>query len=351
MGGNALKNINIVRFTLEEYNRVRKEIASVLDGLNIEHDVPRSLPKKKSFGDLDILIKVNCDLYKLIKDIFNPKVIVTNGCYSFSYPSLLEDRFYQVDFIPVNSLESGRFFYSFGFVGAIICAYCSFNGLKFSSDGLGIKPTCKLIDLPEKPQSRYNVINLTNDPPVVCELLGLDYDSWENIKTTEDCLNWLISGKYYTADAFRFISLHKRKRVMHSDFYQTFLKRIGITDFGNIENKVVKKIDYDFQRSLLHRFNKWDEVEKLKAKILLLEERRVKFNAKYFIESGLSGKDITKQMRSFKDKFSYLSSSLPDSSSSLSSSLSPDSSIFEEWLDTHSIEEVSSEMKSFLANN
>lgn len=337
MGGHALKNVKVVRFNLEEYNDVKDELITLLNMAGLECSVPHSRHDKDSFGDLDILVKVrsDIDLKQWIIDILDPVEIVTNVVHSFSYLSIPSrfnielNEYYQIDFIPVNSIECGMLYYSYGDIGAIIGKYTSYNGIKFNDNGLGIKIQNKIMGIDTNPFYSYNIINLTSDPYKVCEILGLDYDKWKTLSNEDDVFNWVISSKYYTPNAFEFISMNKRKRIDSRPMYQNFLKRIGIKEIDNIGRKQFLSIDFEYQKFLLKEYNKWSEVEHLKSQILLIEERKKKFSSKSFIDFGLKDKDIGNAISKFKSQFLD----------------------FNEWLDSmESSEKVDIHIKNFLFN-
>lgn len=331
MGGNALKNVKIVRFSLEEYEEVKTEILTLLRMGGFECSVPHSRLGKESFGDLDVVVKIRdgVDLYKWIKEVFNPDEIVSNLVYSFSYPSIASrfdrDNYdnYQIDFIPVKSIDTAMFFYSYGDLGAIIGKYCSFIGLTFSDDGIGIKSRRELIGVDEKIQMTPKLICLTRDPIEICDILGLDYNKWQTLSTIDDIFDWLMESKYYTREAYEFIPMRKRGRINHRQMYQSFLEKIGVKEINNIENKIINPYDFEFHKNLLLQYGKWEEMEKIKSNVLLCEERRKKFNSEPFIEFGLKGKEIGISMSNFKKGQEN----------------------FDLWLDTKTKEEVSSIVK------
>lgn len=324
MGGNALKNVKVSRFNSEDYNQVKSEILTKLVDNGFECSVPHSRPGKTSFGDLDVLIKIrrDIDLFKWIKENFNPVEIFSNCVYSFAYPKENSDEYYQIDFIPVQSLDTAMFFFSYGDVGAIIGMYCSFNGLKFSYDSLGIKVNKHLLGY-----EKTVLIPLTHDLKEICNILELDLERWHTLSTVDEVFDWLMCSKYYSVEAYKFLPLQKRRRIRHKPMYQEFLSRIGVTEYDDIDKRIVKPIDYSFQEAMLKHFDKWDQVISLREQLKLEEERREKFNAKVFISFGMKGKDIGSSMSEFKK---YIKGN------------------FDEWLDSHNIEEIEETIKEFI---
>ena len=60
MGGNALKNTNIVRISLLTLNKIKEKIKEkVSDHLEIDFMIEN--PVKKDFGDLDVIYKIKPD--------------------------------------------------------------------------------------------------------------------------------------------------------------------------------------------------------------------------------------------------------------------------------------------------
>lgn len=322
MGGNALKNTNTIRFSLEEYNRISKIIMEKLKNDGIIASIPYHVYNKNSFGDLDVLIEKsdNINIYDWIIENFNPSEIVDNSTISFSFQS--NANYYQIDFTPVTSINSAMFYFSYGDIGAIIGRFTNFHGLKFSENGISI--VIKEIHL------KSNEINLTNNVNKICDELNLDYEKWKHFGNFEEIeiFKWLISSDYFTIDAFKFIPMDKRKRLKIRPMYQRFLDYIGIGEYENIENKI--SVDSNKEK-LIEKYNKTKELEIIKNQILKDKERKNKFNANHFIEFGIENVELGKNIKAFK---SYILETNND---------------FDTWIDENTIDQIIEAISKFLS--
>lgn len=225
------------------------------------------------------------------------------------------------------------FFFSYGDSGAIISKYVGYHGLTFSEEGISIKVRSELLDIDSKyPTYVYDKINITNNPEEICNLLGFNYSKWMTISSIEKLFEWLISSHYYTIDAFRFIAMEKRKSLSSRHFYISFLDKIGISDFNNINNKVINKEITKNQISILERYNKLHEIDNIRNRILLERERKEKFNANIFIDIGIEKFALSKIMKEFK--ISILNSNHS----------------FEDWLDKNTKEQIDNIIRDFINN-
>lgn len=349
MGGNAIKTVKVNRFSGSEYCRISHEILKKLEECGIEADIPYHLSTKETFGDIDILIqnKERFDLRQWITDTYNPCEIVCNGVFSIAYFDIETNKYFQVDFISVNHLEAAMFFFSYGDSGAIIGRYSGFHGLTFSESGLSIKVRRELLksEDPEIFLSNdnfqnigsssyvYDKIHLTSDLDIICEILGFDKSEWMNISNSNSLFNWLMSSRYYTRDAFTFVPTDKRKRLFLRPLYMEFIRKIGIENCNDIENKITAPSSLELQMHLLERFDKIHILNEINQKIKLERVRREKFNANIFIELGVKNKHLSIVMKKFK-----ISTLIKFC----------DYSDFDLWLDSNNKETIDNEIRMYI---
>lgn len=336
MGGNAIKKVKVSRFSLSKYFSISRDILDKLTEANIKSLRPFFVPDKISFGDIDILVenKEDIDLKEWIIKTFNPIEIVSNGVYSIAYTENQLDEngeiiYYQVDFIPVKHIEAAMFFYSYGDVGAIIGKFVGYNGISFSENGIYIKVRSELLGIESKDHTYvYDKINISTDPQEICKILGFDYMKWLNIISVEELFEWILSSHYYTIDAFKFIAMDKRKRLSLRPLYISFLEKIGITDFDNINNKIINKEIIEHQKYILEKYGKINELEPIRERIRLEKERKEKFNANVFINNGIEKLKLSNTMSEFKKTILDIK--------------------FEDWLDKHTKEQIDNTIISFI---
>jgi hypothetical protein len=301
MGGNALKNVKIIRFNKSEYNRVILEIKEKLK--EYKTDIPYHLESKTSFGDLDILIESSDtnNIYDEIIRLFNPVEILDNYVISFSYPSNEHNTYYQIDIIPVESIGSAMLYYSYSDFGNIIGKCVSYHGFTFGSDGFSIKIKNRLIGIEnDNPYYTLGKIKLTNNIEEICLLLGILYSQWLNIKTEEDIYKIIVSSKFYNKEAFEFIPYKYSKNIYKRELYKGFLNYIGIENYSNIDNKKQYNINWNLQKVLITLYNKDNEFDKIKEEIIKINERKNKFSSSFFMKYGITGISLGKKINDFK---------------------------------------------------
>ncbi len=138
MGGHALK-LKTNRKSPEEYRCIKDLVLRILHENDIVASVPREVPGKTSYGDLDVLyVSKVPNIQDLILKMFRPEEIHTNGPYISFNSTILGHSDFQIDMIrctPEN-YEMSKFYLSYGDLGGILGRICNAYGLKFGSDGL-----------------------------------------------------------------------------------------------------------------------------------------------------------------------------------------------------------------------
>ena len=295
MGGNALKNVQVSRINLDNYNLIKNNILNDLSSY-LMIDIAHQVPNKIDFGDLDVLYKPseNLDFRKLIIDKYNPTEIVSNGqVISISY--YLNDKYYQVDFVKCSNLKMSKFFYSYGDLGGVIGSITKNYSISYG-EGLYCninKDTIKNYTGNDIENYTTNKIFLTDEPSEICKYLDLDYEKWiSGFETKESIFDWIISSSWFQKNIFLNLNLNcsEKKKNNIRPFYKDFIEYI----FD--ENKCTKCNDeskkYNRQLEALKYFNKIHLLDELINENKIKNERKMKFNGYKFMKYGYINVDI-----------------------------------------------------------
>lgn len=302
MGGHALKNTITKRIDKENYQRIKSHISNELKSEGHVVCEINETPCKDSFGDLDLLYlpnaKSNSDIRHVIKKLFKPNEIVSNGdVHSFDFEQ------FQIDLIKCSSIEQmafSKFYFSYGDVGGILGRICSAYGLKFGHDGLHavlyentIYPSHEFDD-----RKTHKQILLSESPSHVCEFLGLD---WSEYSKGFSCINeifeWITSSKYFTVELFTVFNHDNIKRLKLRPMYIKFIEHIGIN-----KDKIYRgrQFSENIQPEAIEFFKKWDQVNQVKSQLEIKKVVQAKFSGNYLVAKGYDGKQIGKIMCEMK---------------------------------------------------
>lgn len=376
MGGHALKKVIASRISLAQYNWVKDKLAKKLNNLNslLIFEFLIDVPGKTDFGDIDILYQVvkEFNIVELIKEIFNPIEIVSNGdvcSFAFEINNDLDNDlkvpiYFQVDLIKCVNIDASLFYFSYGDLGGILGRIACAIGLKFGNAGLWIspnsctinkfinsEPNAKLInDLvfnlstqlnlnnqKEKNkletefksiiESHYPNIILSEDPKSICEYLGLDWDIWnDGFSSKQEIFEWIIKSRYFNLDHFRSLDYAHRQREKKRPMYQEFIKFI-FKDEPEFVIEKTSKIKYsglNLQLDALEYFNKSNEMEIMIRNECICFIRKKKFNGNKFIKLGIIDKQIPIYIKEFKKTLGFDNNLLK----------------FNEWLDSMSSNDI-----------
>lgn len=236
MGGRALKEIETIRYSKEEYYAILPEIELLSKKIFKDVYITKCYRQKDSFGDIDVLCltddlqqDINIELF----NIFKPNQVYKNtNCWSFDYKKI------QIDFIltePEN-WETSKIYYSYNDVGNLIGKIAHCFGLKYGHEGL------KWVGfVPQKKE-----IILTKDNNVALEFLGFDYNKFNNgFETLDEIFEFVISSKYFNPKFYDLSLQNKtnRDRDKKRINYQLFLGRIEKLNSENFYH-IHKNRDY-----------------------------------------------------------------------------------------------------------
>jgi hypothetical protein len=236
MGGNALKTVQTIRKSPEDYEKIKAYVLRVLceklADKGIQWCVPYEAPGKDSFGDLDVLLtrQSEFDIREWILATFKPDEIVSNGgVYSFNIPGCEHElgvasdfmcecqhgqsaftlaRDFQIDFITTSpeNFAVHHFFLSWGDCGMLVGQIAHAAGLRFGADSSASPNTNRytvrfgqqglFTSISDRPGMSDDLI-LSKDPRKICEFLGLDFDRWYNRFEEElEIFAWLCESPF-----------------------------------------------------------------------------------------------------------------------------------------------------------
>jgi hypothetical protein len=317
MGGHALKHVNCIRINKVEYEKIKNYILSTIDSLKLlKLSVLIEAPEKENFGDLDILYLSNKDvnIHGLIKSLFNPKEVVTNGdVISFSY-HISELEHFQIDMVKTINIEMSQFYGGYGDCGNIIGRFTKRANLTFGNEGLWTSYESKKIMLSTIPQE-------------ICKYLGLNYDSWiTGFKTKIELFNWIIESKYFDINLFKLDTLNSvyRHRYDTRPMFKEFVDYLAtiILQTHEIIDDKLEHINY---------FNKKDEKDKIDEEIKIIKLHQEKFSGKIFLKYTPC-KDINNYKRNFQ---CYIENKLKED--------------FNDWLSKNNTEFIEYSIKEFIS--
>ncbi len=315
MGGKAIKKDKVSRFDLDTYQNVKSDIINKFSQY-CDIDFPIDIPNKQTFGDLDVLYKslnTSNNIHDLIKTIYEPKDIVTNGdVISFAYQ--IESEYYQVDFIKCKNISMDKFYFSYGDLGSIIGRITKYYGWTFGADGLWINVYSNTVNkfLNLNPNSNnvftqttttwdFGSIDLSANPEIICKFLDLDYDKWTiGFDSKNQIFDWVKKSKYFSPDIFKSLNCDHRKRALIRPFYQEFV----ISIFGQVEflKAYDSEININLQLESLEYFGKINQLQILIDKHNKNKELREKFNGNLLLELKIVEKkeDLGIWIKNFK---------------------------------------------------
>jgi len=242
MGGNALKNINNVRFSAKDYHKEVERITNFL-----HEDMPelgfmdiKAYREKKDFGDLDLLIAVpkfeSSEMFgahnklHLFKEGVECALMRRGGIYGFHNNNVwsigwrgANGDILQVDliFIPNEDFNFAYHYFNYNDLGNFIGRTAHNLGFKYCFDGLKyvVRDGDHLV----------SEIVVTKNTRLALIFLGYVFEN--NFNTLEDIFEYVATGKYFKKDFFPLEHRSHRARVRdakrHS--YRELLKWIDNT--------------------------------------------------------------------------------------------------------------------------
>lgn len=211
MGGNALKSVETVRLSREDYEVLSQEVLAKLQSLpelsGRKISIIQAYRTKESFGDLDVLVESvdgsSVDYLALITKAFQPKEIAQNSsCYSFDI------RNFQVDFIltPTDDYETSVNYFAWNDLGNLTGRIFKKLGFKYGHRGLSY-----IFRDEGNANNSYHEAVVSKDLKAILEFGDLDYDAFvKGFDTVEEIFYWVSKSKYFHKDIYL---LHNRNHV------------------------------------------------------------------------------------------------------------------------------------------
>lgn len=310
MGGKLFKNIR--RYAKEEFYLLADRVVPRIEGvLKTDAQITRSFSDKDSFGDMDVLVKLDHTLLTsdeiedLILELYpNTKYIHLNGnCCSFELENL------QIDLILIKpkDWETAKAYYSYNDISNLIGGIYSKFGLKYGWDGV------KKVVRDEKRTKIYGEIYLTKNPKEALEFIGLNYDRFEKgFDLLEETFDYVISSKYFNKEEYAFENLSNaaRKRSSLRKNYHKFLNYIrGEGEYNNREVTEDKCYYGDVENSEKLYTEYFKDCNYFEQKQLLLDKDseillvKSKFNGRIVMDEfpELSGKALNVALKNFRE--------------------------------------------------
>lgn len=334
MGGKAIDRVQVGRMGLDVYNQVKQHITNTFaaDALNVTIDFAFDRPGKETFGDLDVLYKLNPGssfvMIDYIREKFSPVQIVTNGdVISWSYESSSNPGlFYQIDMIKCGNLNMAKFYFSYGDLGNIVGRMTKFWGLKFGHDGLWVIVDTNLIKTYAKldlnPQTQ---LLLSTNPQEICKYLDLDWDQWvSGFVDLNQIFQWVKSSKFYSPQIYSYSNYSHRQKQETRPMYSDFIKSIDFSS-SNVKSKPTEQADLidSIKLDAIGYFGKSKELDLIIQEEEFKQRRKEKFNGNKLISMGLAPSELGKFIPEFK-KFVELTRGCA----------------WDQWLDTTSQEQI-----------
>lgn len=218
-GGRALKKTFTRRYTKREFTKVRSELNRVIRRTFARCEVPRFYHTKETFGDIDILVSIDGnesrDIKQYIIDTFSPNEIFHNGnCWSFDFKEIQVDLM----FVAEEHFDSNFNYLSFNDLGNFIGRLAHGFGLRYGQEGLWVTYYYK--------DTKHKIM-ISKDYPKIYEFLGLDYKRWLNgFETLEEIFEFISESPYFNWQKFQPSELNRinRERNLKRASYMTFLE-------------------------------------------------------------------------------------------------------------------------------
>ncbi|KAJ3208435.1 hypothetical protein HDU67_006722 [Dinochytrium kinnereticum] len=350
MGGNAITSSQ--RIPRSEYESFKQAVICDVKELFTLVDVPREMPNKESFGDLDVVVQAPKSLTTATPTISSAVAYLATKWESKqiiqgSAVISMEYKNHQVDLIPAKGGHDGfRMtvdFMSFGDLGTLIGMICKRLGLKFGLHGLECpiaiaqekktQETLHSNDAEKPGEIILGWITLSKSMRPILTYLDLDPIKWtEGFNDDNEVFDFIAASKFYNPhhfanknDTIANSSLRKRIKIgrkMFVSFVEYSGKRIdeteGVDDIssslGHLKNcKAASRWD------AIDHFGKREEAEIMLslAKDRMDRQRRLKekFSGNRVSElTGAQGETVGEIIKRFKKKVlekAGMDSSLP----------------------------------------
>lgn len=340
MGGNALKKVIVSRVNLSQYNEIKNDLKNKLS-IYIHIEFPIEIPGKMDFGDIDVLVQTkpdNTNIVNLVKQVYKPKEIVSNGpVCSFAYYMDSSNIYFQVDLICVkdlmdnvdNYVPMSKFYFSYGDLGGIIGRLTQFKNITFGSNGLWINPNYEtisnyvelsnildnlnksefIIDKETISKQIISKIVLTSNPQEICKYLELDWNKWvEGFNSKEEIFEWICNSSWFHKEMFDILELNyaHRRRENIRPMYSEFIKYISSDNLDNLDKSItVQKPNHNYSKynQQIEALVYFGKIEILSNEIINVGNKMIrknKFSGKKFVDLGIKTNLISSHIEKFR---------------------------------------------------
>lgn len=175
-----------------------------------------SLEDKKDFGDLDFVIVSDRqpdqdDL--VVHEVFGNKLLkysrIKNDSIDHCVIEVEPGKSYKVDFIRAQDaadFDAKLIYYSKYPLSAALGTLAENLGFKYGNDGF----YKRYIDS----NKIHHDILITKDLKLAMEILGLDADQWEKLRTEQDLQKFIKSSDYYLPIVFIYPNVNRKRRAV-----------------------------------------------------------------------------------------------------------------------------------------
>ena len=328
MGGNALKDVGVVRLPARLYAALAEQVVARLgDGVLFPGLQARVIPAvraKADFGDLDILVThpepgwgFDAARRAALAAVFQPTRLVTNGpVLSLDVtapgdemaPEYTGARF-QVDLIhvPPDVFTFALAYFSYNDLGNLLGRVARHHGFKLGHNGL-FRP----LRAPGNESHFVRDVVVTRDWSKALQLLGYDPARWEQgFDTMEEMFAFVMNSRAFHSSAFPFEHRSHRARVRDRKrpTYTAFLQHLANCGLVPATEMDADTLDVMRQRALASALDQFEDFAKewqqaqadLKDRLTF----RQRFNGDVVRQlTGLDGAALGQHMRGLRARFS-----------------------------------------------
>eukprot|EP00047_Mylnosiga_fluctuans_P014681 m.40435 g.40435 ORF g.40435 m.40435 type:complete len:352 (-) comp5611_c0_seq3:274-1329(-) len=317
MGGHALKLVETVRKSAEDYAVIRAHVLAIMAAAGVRCAIPFEVPGKTSYGDLDVLYVPPAGFQKrlFLDEHFAPTEVVTNGQVSSFNVTIGPEvaKNFQVDFIATaaEEFEMALFYFSYSDLGGLFGRIVTSVGLKLGIAGLWMDVAVRGMQALLDGTASMHEINqtlhtrrviLTSDPKEMCAFLGLDHGHYDRgFQSATEVFDFVRSCRYFSPAVFTSLNYEHRSRATKRPFYNAFLDHIQVDPAAiTAAQERVGEIMRNEQPIALQHFRKHDVIRTYIEELRAQEARAGKFSAALFMEAGFSGPALGAAIRDFK---------------------------------------------------
>lgn len=260
MGGRAFGGL-MPRLDLATYRRICATLQVGLQPFFRQVEVPRCLPTKRDFGDVDLLVAGRTCPFDPQHHLGSSMMVRNGNVLSFEFEG------YQIDLLQSEDItDMHRFFSDYGDMGMLLGIMLSRYGLRLNPKGLSIILPCEM------------KLHLTNDLQGIFSLLRMSGAKWrEGFADAQEVFEFL-STCCLCSNTLKLSNRHKQ--------------RPGVVSFlSHITHMPKVAVDQTaFRKQAISTFNKDGEVQAILDKIARRGDIKKKFNGRLVMEwTGVKG--------------------------------------------------------------